>query len=186
MNVDSLDELSISFLFDFYKEKTDQLLLDLLVLHDVSLELRRLHSFDRQVVLHLGHKVLVHVEKDVFDHDNHVFLQVPHFRDFLDQILIWLIQETLANGLEHLDGSLLDVLVEHLTVLVQDHVVGSSVELLVGELGCFLLVNLLDGILDDVPVTESLISVQGVVSHAIIFVRPLLPQHFYFLIGYLN
>ena len=46
LNVDAFNELPVSLFFHFDKEKTDQLLFDLLVLNNMSFELSRLHSLD--------------------------------------------------------------------------------------------------------------------------------------------
>lgn len=83
------------------------------------LELTVLH------VLHQGqvefwHVVLVHVQKDVPDHDDALFDLFPDAVELLEELLVVILPDVLGDGLEQLDGRLLDAIVEHLSVLVQN------------------------------------------------------------------
>ena len=132
-------------------------------------ELISLHRVYWLEIFHLGHEVLVHVEQDIFDLDDDISLQIPHFGDLFQQVfVVGHINEFLGNRLEHFDGGLLDVVVKHFTVFVQDEVVGRSVELFVGQRRGFLGIDLDDGISDGVPMLESLVAIERVVPNAVI------------------
>ena len=120
-------------------------------------------------IFHFGHEVFVHVEQDIFDLDYDISLKIPHFGDFFQQVLIVRhIYEFLGDRLEHFDGGLLDVVVEHFAVFVKDEIVGRSVELFVGQRRGFLCIDLHDRISDGVPMLESLVAIERVVPNAVI------------------
>lgn len=117
---------------DVLNEERDEPVLDNRVLDYVVLELAVLHVLDKRQV-ELGHVVLVHVEKDVSDHDDALLDLFPHSVELPQELLIMRQLDVLRNRLQKLDRGVLDAVVEHLTVLVEDEVVSSAVELLVGE-----------------------------------------------------
>jgi hypothetical protein len=133
LEVNALDHLAVPLLLDLGEEQGHEPLLDLAVEDDLRLELARLHRLHILVVLHLGHKVLVHVEQEVLDHDDYVLFEGPHVGDLFQQVLVGHRDQSCSDGLQHLDGGLLDVLVKHLPVLVEYQVVACTVQLLVGE-----------------------------------------------------
>jgi len=57
-----LNHLTITLFLDLRKKKADEPLLDLAVEYHLRLELTRLHRLHILVILHLWHKILVHVQ----------------------------------------------------------------------------------------------------------------------------
>ena len=62
LEVDALDHLTITLFLNLCKKKTNKPLLDLAVEYHLRLELTRLHRLHILVILHLRHKILVHVQ----------------------------------------------------------------------------------------------------------------------------
>lgn len=63
------------------------------------LKLGGLHLLDR-LELDLGHVVLVHVKKDVLDHDDAKLLVGPQFVEGFDEVFIGSLEQVLSHGLE--------------------------------------------------------------------------------------
>ena len=95
---------------------------------------------------------------------DHIFLQMPDASNLLEQILVWQVDQFLCNWLEHLSSRFLDVVIEHLAMLVQNHLVSGPVELLIRKLGGLLSVNHLNGVFHRVPILKRLVSIQVIVS----------------------
>lgn len=130
------------------------------------LELAVLHVlYERQV--ELGHVVLVHVEKDVAYHDDALLDLLPHSVELTQELLIMRQLDVLGYWLQKLHRGVFDAVVEHLTVLVEDEVVGSAVKLLIGERTRLLVVNLVDGVLDRLPVLLGLGTLHVGVAHLV-------------------
>mgnify|MGYP006891256081 CR=1 FL=1 len=117
LDVDTFNHLTISFFFDLAKHQWNQSFLNVLILHNMSFKLCCLHCFNIQEVLHFRHKVFVHVQEDVLNHDDDILLQVPHFGDLLDEFIITVLQ-LLADGAEHFNCGLAHIIVQHLSMLV--------------------------------------------------------------------
>lgn len=98
------------------------------------LKLTCLHLFNG-LQLDLGHVVFIHVQQDVLDHDNTQFLIRPQLIQSLDKVVIRSLEDILSDWLQEFTSRGLDVVVKHLTVLVEDEVVRGTIELFVTELG---------------------------------------------------
>jgi|DEB0MinimDraft_12_1074336.scaffolds.fasta_scaffold84644_1 hypothetical protein len=117
----------------------------------MGLKLIRLHRFDIEEVLHFGHKVFIHIKQNIFDHDDNVLLEVPYFCQLFHQVFVRDAQQALTDWLEHFNCSLAHIVVQHLTMLVEDKVVCRSVELFVGKLRGLLSIDFLNCITNGVP-----------------------------------
>lgn len=137
-----------------------------LVLDHMVLELTVLHVL-HQGQVELRYVVLVHVEKDVPDHDNALFDFLPDAVELLEELVVVVLSDVLSDGLEELDSGLLDAVVEHLSVLVQHQRVSRAVQLLVRKTTRLLVVDLVDGILDGLPVLLSLGALHVGVTHLV-------------------
>jgi len=122
-------------------------------------ELRRLHVLDVHQVPSLLSEVLVHVEQDLLDDADDLLLHGPLVGDLFKQLVVRRLNQLLRHGLQHLDSRLLDVLVQHLAMLVENEVVASPVQLFVGEGASLLGVDLDDGVFNGGPVLLSLLRV---------------------------
>ena len=75
--------------------------------------------------------------------------------------------DILSNRLQKLHRGVLDTLVEHLSVLVKHQAVGRAVELLVGQATRLLVVDLIDGVLDRLPVLLCLGALHVCIPHLV-------------------
>jgi hypothetical protein len=90
------------------------------------LELTVLHVLhERQV--EFWYVVLIHVEQDVPNHHDALLDFLPDAVKLFQELLVVVLLDVLSNGLEQLHSSVLDAVVEHLTVLVEDEAVRSAV-----------------------------------------------------------
>lgn len=122
--------------------------------------------------LHLGHIVLVHVHQDILYHYDTELLLLPNFIDLFEEVF-FSEPELFDDGLQEFDSGGFYSVVEELSMLDKDEVVGSAVEFLVGKCACLLLVDLVDGFFDSVPVLQRLIIRHDRVSHLVIAHRML-------------
>lgn len=130
------------------------------------LELRVLHVLDEGQV-ELGYEVLVHVEQDVTDHvDAHLGL-FPGLVVVLEELVVVGHGQLIGNWLQQLHCSILDIVVEHLAMLVEHEVVGCAVQLFIAERGRLLVVNLVDGFHDGFPVLLGLGLLQCRIAHLV-------------------
>ena len=75
--------------------------------------------------------------------------------------------DVLCYRLQQVNGRLFDAVVEHLTVLVEHQTVSRPVELLVGQTTRLLVVDLVDGVLDGLPVLLGLRALHVIVPHLV-------------------
>ena len=75
--------------------------------------------------------------------------------------------DVFSDGLQKLHRGVLDALVEHLAVLVQHQAVGRAVELFIGQTTRLFVVDLVDGVLDGLPVLLSLGALHIRVPHLV-------------------
>ena len=75
------------------------------------------------------------------------------------------VQDLLSDGLQQLKSGRLNVVIKHLSVLMQDQTVGSPVQLLVGQLRGLVIVDLVDGFLYGLPVLERLVLGHDSIAH---------------------
>ena len=129
------------------------------------LELAVLHIFNKRKV-ELGHKVFVHVEKDVADHNDAVLDLLPDTVEFTQELLFVCLPDILRNRLQKLHRCVLNRLVKHLSVLMEDQGVGRTVKFLVTKTTGLLVVDLVDRILDGLPVLLSLRALHVGIAHA--------------------
>lgn len=73
--------------------------------------------------------------------------------------------DVLTNWLEQLYRGVLHTLIEHLTVLVKDQAVRRAVELLIAETAGLLVINLVDRVLNCLPVLLCLGALHVCVAH---------------------
>mgnify|MGYP007095149225 CR=1 FL=1 len=130
------------------------------------LELAVLHVFDEWQV-ELGHVVLVHVEKNVADHNDALLDLLPDAIELSQELLIMRHLDILTDRLKQLDSRVLNRFVEHLTVLVEDQTISRAVELFVAQTTGLLVVDLVDGVLDGLPVLLGLGSLHVGVAHLV-------------------
>ena len=128
------------------------------------LELTILHVFDEWQV-ELGHIVLVHVKKDIADHDDALFNLLPNPVELPQELLVVSHFDILADRLQELHRGVLDTFVEHLSVLMEHETVGGPVELLIAQTARLLVVDLVDGVLDCFPVLGDLRALHVSISH---------------------
>lgn len=106
-----LNNASIPLFLDFRHYLTYEFVLDLCILDNMSLELSHLQMlYTRQ--LHFRHVVLVHVHKNVLDHDDAQLLLLPDLIDPTQEIVFTATEQLLHYGVKKLDGCLLDTVVE--------------------------------------------------------------------------
>lgn len=161
-----LDDFAFALGADFFDEELDEPLLNGGVLDHVVLELRVLHVFHQRQV-ELGHVVLVHVQEDVTDHHDALLDFLPDAVELTEEQVVVGEFDVLGNWLEQLDGGVLDAVVEHLPVLVENEAVGRAVELLVRETARLLVVDLVDRVLDRFPVLLRLRALHVCVAHLV-------------------
>lgn len=126
------------------------------------LELRCLHLFNR-LQFDLGHIIFVHVQKDVFDHDDAKFLIGPQLiQTFKEIFIIRILQNLISDGLQQFTRRLLHIIVQEFAMLVQDHVVRCAIQLFVRELRSLLLMNLDNSIANSLPVLVGLFTLHSV------------------------
>mmetsp|Transcript_69018 Transcript_69018/g.202042 ORF Transcript_69018/g.202042 Transcript_69018/m.202042 type:complete len:260 (+) Transcript_69018:1620-2399(+) len=102
-------------------------------------------------LLVLGHEVPVHVHEDVADHDHGGLVVVPLLLQLFQQAIIRTINTALRDGLQVVSDDSLDTVVEQFTILMKDKVVCIPVQLLEGQGGGIVLMNLVDGVLQALP-----------------------------------
>ena len=130
------------------------------------LELTVLHVLNQWQV-ELGHIILVHIEQDVADHDYALFYLLPNPVELPQELLVVGHFDILSDWLQELDRRVLDAFVKHLSMLVEDEAVGCPVELLVAQTARLFVVDLVDGILDGLPVLLSLRALHVRVAHLV-------------------
>ena len=126
-------------------------------------------------VLHVLHEwqvelrdvVLVHVEEDVSDHDDALLDLFPDAVELLQEFFIGCRIDLLGNWFQQFHRGVPHTIVEHLTVLVEDQAVGRTVKLLIGKGAGLLVVNLVDGVLDSLPVLLGLRPLHVCIAHLI-------------------
>lgn len=70
--------------------------------------------------LHFRDVILVHVHKNVLNHDDAEFLLLPDLIYSSQQVVFTAAKEFIYDWVEQLNGCLLNTVVEQLTVLMQD------------------------------------------------------------------
>lgn len=119
--------------------------------------------------LHLGYVVSVHIHQDVLDHHDTQLLVLPHLIYFLQQVFFIAVKQPFTNRLKQLNGSILDTVVQEVAVLVQYQTVCGTVKLFIAERTRLLLVYLVDGLLNGVPVLQCLFLRPVSVAHSVVF-----------------
>jgi len=130
------------------------------------LELAVLHVLDQGQV-ELWHVVLIHVEENVPDHDDALFDLLPDSVEFAQKLLVMVAPDVLPYRLQKLHRGVLDAFVEHLSVLVKHEAVGRAVQLLVRQAAGLLVIDLVDGILDGLPVLLRLGALHVSIPHLV-------------------
>lgn len=118
-NLRFLDDFAVPLSPDFLNKKLGEAVADYGVLDHVVLELRILHVL-HQGQVELGYVVLVHVQEDVSDHHDALLNLLPDAIELFEELLVMVALDVLSDRLEQLDRGLLDAVVEHLAVLVQN------------------------------------------------------------------
>ena len=131
-------------------------MLDLRVKNHMVFELTHLQVLYTRL-LHFRDIVPVHVHEDILDHYDVELFLLPDLVDPLEQVVLTVPNDVVYHGLQQLYRGIFYSGIEELSVLVQDQVVGSSVQFLVAEGTCLLGVDLVDGFPDCVPVLKSLV-----------------------------
>mmetsp|Transcript_14926 Transcript_14926/g.18773 ORF Transcript_14926/g.18773 Transcript_14926/m.18773 type:complete len:278 (+) Transcript_14926:1471-2304(+) len=163
-NLSLLDDFSAALMADLLHQKANQTFLDCLILNHVVLKLTILHVLDQGQV-ELRHVVFVHVEQDVSDHHDALLDLFPDAVELSEELLVVSDADIVCDRSQQLHSGLLDGFVKHGTVLVEHQVVGSAVKLLVAERACLLVVDLIDRVLDRLPVLLRLVSLHVCVAH---------------------
>ena len=132
--IEPFNHLSISFLFNFCQHQINEFLLDLIILNDLSFELICLHCLNVLKVFHLGYKVFVHVQQYVLNHNDYIFFESPNIGYFFKKVFVRHVDQFMSNWLKHLNGGFANIVIKHLSMLVEYKVVGCPVKLLIGEL----------------------------------------------------
>ena len=125
-----------------------------------------LHVLNQRQI-ELRHIILVHVEQDVADHDNALLNLLPNAIELSQELLIVGHFDILSNWLQELNRGVLNAFVEHLSVLVENEAVGGPVELFVAQTACLLIIDLVDSILDGLPVLLGLRALHVRVPHLV-------------------
>ena len=165
-NLGFLDDFAVPLSPDFLNKKMGEAVTDHWVLDHVVLELRILHVL-HQGQVELRHVVLVHVQQDVSDHHDALLDLLPDAVELFEELLVMVALDVLCDRLEQLNSGLLDAVVEHLAVLVQNQRVGGPVQLFVRQTTRLLVVDLVDGILDGLPVLLGLGSLHVGITHLV-------------------
>mmetsp|Transcript_13170 Transcript_13170/g.20488 ORF Transcript_13170/g.20488 Transcript_13170/m.20488 type:complete len:249 (-) Transcript_13170:31-777(-) len=165
LNVGLFDAFAVTLPFNLREQQGDQPLFDVAFVNDVVLELVGLHVVHIGQVLLLCHERLVQVQQDVSDLLHYVLLHLPHVGDLAQQRVVGhLVAQPVGDGQQHICSGFLDVVVEHLPVLVERQNVRRSVEFFVGQRRSLVIVNLLDGIPQHAPALHGLLAVADLVS----------------------
>ena len=125
-----------------------------------------LHVLNQRQI-ELRHIILVHVEQDVADHDNALLNLLPNAIELSQELLIVGHFDILSNWLQELNRGVLNAFVEHLSVLVENEAVGGPVELFVAQTARLLIIDLVDSILDGLPVLLGLRALHVRVPHLV-------------------
>jgi len=146
-----VDHLALPLLHDHVEKGLPEVVVDAAVANDlVSKE-------DQPKVVNVLAVVLldihtVHVHQDVADHDHRRLVIGPGGVQSLEEVVVERRKDVGADlGLEVLRHHLLESSVEPLAVLVQNHGVRVAVQLLEAEAGVVLPLDLLDGVLQQLP-----------------------------------
>jgi len=86
---------------------------------NVVLKLAHLHVLD-WLELHFWDIVFVHVQQDVLDHDDAELLVGPKTVERFHELIVGFQQNLICYGLKKFDSSGFNVVVEHLTMFVED------------------------------------------------------------------
>ena len=129
-------------------------------------ELTGLHVLD-SLQFEFGHKVLVHVEQNVLDHDDAELHVGPNSVQHFQKLVIVRVQNLQRNRLKNFNRRGLNVIIKHLSMFVQDEAIGSPVELFVGERARLVTVDLEYGISDCFPMLRRLIFGHISIAHLI-------------------
>ena len=125
-----------------------------------------LHVLNQRQI-ELRHIILVHVEQDVADHDNALLNLLPNAIELSQELLVVGHFDILSNWLQELNRGVLNAFVEHLSVLVENKAVGGPVELFVAQTARLLIIDLVDSILDGLPVLLGLRALHVCVPHLV-------------------
>ena len=130
------------------------------------LKLTVLHVLnERQIVLR--YKILVHIQQNVSYHINAHFGFFPFGIEFFEETIFVSKHQLVCNWPKQLNRRLLYIIVKHLAMLVKYKMICSPVELFIAESTRLFHVDLVDGVLDCLPVCGSLISAHIGFTHLI-------------------
>ena len=160
------DYFSFALLTDVFHEQLNHAFFNHRVLYHVVLELTILHILNEWQV-ELGHIVFVHVEEDVPNHDDALLDLFPDAIELSQELLVVGQLYIFSDGFKQVHGCVLHAVIQHLSVLVEDQVVGSAVEFFVAEGTGLFVVDLVDRILDRLPVLLGLGALHVGVAHLI-------------------
>ena len=127
-------------------------------------ELTLLHVLYQRKI-ELGHEVLVHVQKNISYHNYALLNLGPDSIELLQEFLVRSGNDVLCDGLQKFHGCIAHAVIKHLSMFVQNQMVSSAIELLVRQGTSFLVVDLVDCILDCFPVLLNLRTLHVCISH---------------------
>lgn len=130
------------------------------------LKLTVLHVLDERQVK-LGYVVFVHVEQNITDHHDAFLDFLPHTVELSKELLVMCETNILGNRLQELNCCFFDALIEHLTMLMENKIVRRAVQFFVAKRASLLIVDLVDGILDRLPVLLSLGTLHVGIAHLV-------------------
>ena len=165
-NLCLLDDFPFTLSPDLAHKQRYKALLDSTILDHMVLELTILHILNQGQV-ELGHVVLVHVQEDVSDHDDALLNLLPDPVELAQELLIVIHFDVLGDRFEKVDRGVFDAVVKHLSMLVEHEGVGGAVQFLVAETARLLVVDLVDGVLDGLPVLLGLRALHVGVAHLV-------------------
>ena len=146
-----IDDLSLPLLHDHVEEGLPEVVVDAAVANDLVSEEDQPQVVNVLAVV-LLHVDAVHVHQDVADHDHGGLVVGPGGVQGLQEVVVERREHVGSNlGLQMRRHYFLESGVQPLSVLVQDHRVGVSIELLKAEPGIVLPLDLLDGVFQKLP-----------------------------------
>jgi len=161
-----LNKLSIALISDFIHQKWNETSQNLDIHNDVVLELRILHILNEGQVK-FGHIVFVHVKKNVPDHHKALLYFFPQTIQLPQELIVMCKGYLFGDGLQKFGCGLFDPIVQHLAMLVENQAVSGAIQFFVTEGTRLFIVNLIDGVLDCLPVLLSLLTLHVCISHFI-------------------